>query len=328
MEKKLNILILVKKIWKFPKHKPKTDLFKALEEQANIYYWHEDGHIKQIIKQIRIKPDFIFHYDIAWENRLAPKIMGLDKTDVPTGCFVIDLHWKPKERIRYFKENKIDIIFSVTKNPFLKMFPKFKDKHRWLPWSIDPQIMKDYKQKKDINLLLMGLFYIDSEERGKHPLPKKMPPKGRYAFRDAVFRNFKDREDFVFHPHPGHLVKKANNIFVNEKYAKELNRSKIFFTCGSRISTGSVAVLKYFEALACNSLLLAESNKEVEELGFIDGQHFVSCTVDNVVNKVEYYLNHDKERQQITENGYYFVHQFHTNNVRAKQMIQFIKASI
>src|SRR5690625_6195272 len=74
-----------------------------------------------------------------------------------------------------------------------------------------------------------------------------MPPKGRYAFRDAVFKNFKDREDFVFHPHPGHLVKKANNIFVNEKYAKELNRSKIFFTCGSRISTGSVAVLKYLD---------------------------------------------------------------------------------
>src|SRR5690625_6642430 len=102
-----------------------------------------------------------------------------------------------------------------------------------------------------------------------------MPPKGRYAFRDAVFRNFKDREDFVFHPHPGHLVKKANNIFVNEKYAKELNRSKIFFTCGSRISTGSVAVLKYLEALACNYLLLSELNKELEKHGIIDGKNDV-----------------------------------------------------
>src|SRR5690625_5117365 len=98
-----------------------------------------------------------------------------------------------------------------------------------------------------------------------------MPPKGRYAFRDAVFRNFKDREDFVFHPHPGHLVKKANNIFVNEKYAKELNRSKIFFTCGSRISTGSVAVLKYFITSACKSLNLAELNKKMEGLRFIEG---------------------------------------------------------
>src|SRR5690625_5119489 len=154
MAQQLNILVLIKPIWRFPKHQAKFDMIKSLEKWANVFYWHNDGNIHDIIKHIGVTPDFIFHYDIAWDNKLAPKIKGLSQTKILTGCFVIDLHWKPKERIRYFNDNQIDIIFSVTKNPFLKLFPKYKEKHHWLPWSIDPQIMKDYELKKDINLLL------------------------------------------------------------------------------------------------------------------------------------------------------------------------------
>src|SRR5699024_7486648 len=126
--------------------------------------------------------------------------------------------------------------------------------------------------------------FIDENNRGKHELPKQMPEKGRYAFRDAVFNKIKDRDDFVFYPHPGHRVKQTDRLIVNKSYAKMLNRSKIFLTCGSRNKTGGIAVQKFFEAPACHTLLLAEPNKDIDDLGFIDGENYVACTVDNVLN--------------------------------------------
>lgn len=325
MKSQLTVLILTKRFWLYPKHQPKIDMIKALEKHCEVYYWYHDGHIDTILKSLNIKPDFIFHYDIAWNYGLAPKIDGLGDTDILKGCYVIDLHWKPDMRRKYFKENKIDLIFSATKHPFLKVFPEYKSKFRWLPWSINPSIMKDWKMKKDIDSLLMGLVYVDKENVGKHTLPIKTPPKGRYAFRDMVFEKMKDEAGFVFHPHPGHRTVKSELLIVNEDYAKELNRAKIFYTCGSRNSTGGIAVLKFFEALACRTLLLAEPNKDIEDLGFIDGENFIACTVDDLVEKTNFYLNHPQECERITNNGYLLAHQKHTNDHRAKGFLKEVK---
>lgn len=328
MEKRLKILILIKPFWIYPKHKPKGDMIKALEAYADVYYWSKDGHINDILKNLNINPDFIFHYDIAWNYGLAPKIEGLDQVDILKGCYVIDLHWSPTQRVHYFENSKVDLIFSATKHPFLKVFPTYKDKFRWLPWSINPKIMKDWGLDKSIDSLLMGLTYVTKESRGRFPLPKKIPPKGRYAFRDAVFEKMKNAPGFIFHPHPGHRVSNSKHLIVNEKYAQELNRAKIFFTCGSRNSTGGIPVLKFFEAPASKTLLLAERNKDIDDLGFIDGENYVACTTTNIVDKAKYYLNIHKERERITLNGFEFVHNHHTVQHRAKQLIKEIKGNL
>ncbi|MDY0405037.1 hypothetical protein P5G51_006155 [Virgibacillus sp. 179-BFC.A HS] len=72
MKKRLKLLVLMKQFGKYPKHQPKIDMIRALEKFADVYYWHNDGDIKDIIRKLQIKPDFIFHYDIAWNYGLAP----------------------------------------------------------------------------------------------------------------------------------------------------------------------------------------------------------------------------------------------------------------
>lgn len=327
MNKRLNILVLIKPFWDYVKHQPKIDMVRSIEQYANVMYWYEDGDIQDILTKLEVKPDFIFHYDIAWNNGLAPMIKGLGGVEIPKGCFVIDLHWSPSERIRYFEENKIDLIFSVSKHPFLQVFPDYEEKMVWLPWSINPNVFKDWGKEKDIDYLLMGLVYVELTKESRYNIPKKIPPKGRYAFRDTVFEKMWDKDGFVFHPHPGHRSE-SEDILVEEKYARELNRAKIFFTCGSRSETGGYAVLKFFEAPACNTLLLAEPNKEIEELGFIDGVHYVACTVEDVDEKAMYYLLNEEKRKEIARNGYEFVHTHHTNRVRIQPMIEEIKTVI
>src|SRR5699024_12519108 len=66
---------------------------------------------------------------------------------------------------------------SDLKHPFLQVFPQYKQKLRWLPWSIKPEIMKDWGMEKDIDALLMGLVYVNGQTRGKFDLPRKIPTK-------------------------------------------------------------------------------------------------------------------------------------------------------
>ncbi|MEH7118600.1 glycosyltransferase [Neobacillus vireti] len=320
MKDKLKVLLLIKPFWRnFPKHKPKFETITALENFADVRYWYRDGNIKEILKRLNYKPDFILHYDVAWGYAFAPIISGLDQVDIPKGCIVIDTHYFPYVRRQYFKDTNIDIIFSLTKSPFLKTFPEYQEKFRWWPFSINPGIFKDWQLEKDIDCLLMGQVY---DREGTSPNNTKTP-KGRYPFREEVLEKMRNTKGFVFHPHPGHDA--PSTAILNERYAQELNRSKIFFTCGGVFK---YPVLKYFEAPACRTLLLAEPVQDIVDLGFKDGQHFVACDQSNIQEKTAYYLENEQERQFITDNGFEFVHQYHSNQARALQLVDYIEAFI
>lgn len=315
MKRRLKILFLIKPFGNtLAKHKAKFDFIKAIENYADVYYWHKDGNMSSILKQINFKPDFIYHYDIAWNYVFAPKITGLRSVNIPKGCFIYDAHYNKKIRKKYIEENQIDLIFSATKYSFLSEFPEYKRKFRWLPWSINPDILNDWKFKKDIDFLLMGKVY----QRNK----KASTPKGRYPFRDAVLEKMRNEKGFVHHPHPGNKVAPSKGLMVDKNYARELNRSKIFFTCGS---VRNYPVMKFFEAPGCRTLLLAEANKDVLELGFKNGVNFVSCNRSNFYKKAKYYLKNEKERKRITVNGFKFIHTYHTNNIRAQEFIKDVK---
>lgn len=316
--KKIKILIIIKQFAdKWPKHKHKYDMITAVEEFAEVKYWHTSGDIINILKDIKFIPDFILHYDIEWNYSYSPLITGLDKVNIPKGFYILDIHYSKKNRIKYFGKNKIDLIFSASRSPFLNVFPQYKDEFRWMPFSINTNIIKDWGLNKDIDYLLMGQFYY----KDKINPPKRLPPKGRYIFREFVYSKMKEKKEFIFHPHPGHYALPSKDLIVNEKYAQELNRSKMFFTCGSIFKA---PVAKFFEAPGCKTLLLAKPNKDIFNLGFKDGVNFVACDEFDFYDKAMYYIRNKKERERITNNGYKLIHNYHTNRVRAQQFIKYI----
>ncbi|MBO8156435.1 MAG: glycosyltransferase [Bacillaceae bacterium] len=315
---KPRILMFIKPFWKsMAKHRAKGDLIKSICEYADVMYWYHDGHAPQIVDYLntkyQFKPDFIFHYDNA-SSYLSPDISGLEQLSIPKGYYVIDIHDGAHQRLRktFIENHKIDLIFSVSKYPFLRTFPEYAHKFRWLPWSINPRIIKDWNMPKDIDYLLLGL------------VGQLNPPyKGVYPFREAVYEKMKREKGFKIHLHPGHTVGYAQNVLVNERYAKELNRAQIFFTCGSIYR---YPVMKFFEAPGCRSLLLAEPNEDIFDLGFKDGQNFVACDQNNFFQKARFYLKHESVRTWITDNGYNLIHNHHTNDIRAQQFVQNVTA--
>jgi len=186
------------------------------------------------------------------------------------------------------------------------MLPELKDKFRWLPFSINPGIFKNWQLQKNIDFLLMGRL-----------------AGTWYPFRNKVLKAMGDMEGFVYHEHPRDGKPKEEEIFTGEKYAREINRAKIFFTCGTEFN---YPVVKYFEVPACNTLLIAKGNKDLKELGFVNGKNFVECTDDNFYDLAMYYLKNEEERNRIARNGYNLVHSKHTNSIRAMEFINTVKS--
>ena len=301
-----NILVFAK--LNRPINRHLKDFIVELHNHANVVVWEKDGwglnHVLKALKGRGFSPNFIFYYDFVYRHIYAPKIYGLGWTNLPKGVYYIDLQTQTSERREFIKNNRIDLIFSPSKDFFFRTLPEFKDKFRWLPFSNNPDIFKDWHLKKDIDILLMGR------------VKKEMHP-----FRTRVIERFKDYCGIVYHKHPFDIKNKSGRVYTGEEYAKEINRAKIFITSGTMYR---YPVAKYFEVPACNTLLMAKGNKDLKELGFISGHNFVECTDDNFYDLAMYYLENDKERERIARNGYNLVHSRHTDRVRVKEFLDMI----
>lgn len=278
-------------------------LERELERSVCLMQHRKSGHIHTILKQLPHRPDFILLLNDL-EQYISPSIKGLKYVDIPVGLFVNDVHRFTKQRANDIHKFNIEYLFTIVRDPFLKNYPEFKNKMKWFPHFVHPNIYKDYGLKKDIPMLMMGAV------------------NDVYPLRKEILNFYADNKQFLYWNHPGyhHFSKQEEKeLLIGENYAKLLNRSKIFFTCPSIYR---YPVLKYFEALACKTLLLAPTFKELEDLGFIPDYHFVAINEKNFSEKAAYYLNNDAKRKQITEQGYQFVHKTHTLQIRTKQLIQ------
>ena len=57
--------------------------------------------------------------------------------------------------------------------------------------------------------------------------------------------------------------------------------------------------------------------------GLIDGEDFIIYhNLDELIEKIEYYLSHEEEMRTIAENGFNKLVKYHTSEVRAKEFIE------
>lgn len=278
-------------------------LTQELAKISNVILWHDAGDITEILSKIGEVPDFI----LLNEMKESPEVTGWTSISIPFGMIIYDLHYAIDQRKAFIWENDVPYIFSIYRDMFFEWYPEFKDRFRWLPLHVNTSIFKDYRLEKDIDWLIMGAT-----------------TGWVYPLREKIVQTMSGVGGFVYHEHPGYrdiFEEKEKNVFVGEQYAKEINRSKMFFTCDSIYK---YPVNKYYEVLACNTLLLASSSQELSDLGFIPGVNYVEIDENNFVEKAYYYLEHPEERMKVTEQGYKMVHKKYTTEQRAvvlKRMI-------
>lgn len=196
-----------------------------------------------------------------------------------------------------FERDKYDLYFGVVGH-IVRNLEKNKicEKAFLLPFSVDTNIYKKINVKKDFDV-----FAVYTVSNNKYPNREKIHK----------------------------LISEMNTLtsftkrIEHEKYIQRINQSKICIA--SNDIFGSLNI-KYYEIMACGSMLLTDKPEDLKEVGFIDGKHLVIYKdLNDLKSKILYYLEHEKEREEIAKNGMDFVRENHNNTVRVQQFTKIIQ---
>ncbi len=304
----MKLLVIARNYKNFVSRQVTYNLIAELAKITDLSVWHDKGtDIEVILNTLQINPDFILILEYYETN--ATKVTGLSRLAIPFAVSLQDLHWDVNLRKGLLLRENVRHIFTPSKTAFIKYYPELQDRMHWLPHHVNTDMFTDYGLTREIDYLLMG-----------------QASSVYYPFRAQVLAAMQGKEGFIYHQHPGYKeILDTEDHYVREKYAREISRAKIFFTCGGKMR---YPVAKYFEVLACNTLLLAPYFEELDDLGFIPGVHFVEADEHNFEEKAHYYLNHEQERLKIALRGYEMVRARHSSPQRAAEVLAVIKQII
>lgn len=236
----------------------------------------------------------------------------LDKLDIYVLVYSNDLHYKNNiinEKKKYYR----DLVHNF-KNAFicanyyycyLNFYDIQPNKIIKYPVYVDDDFFIEFNKEPVNKILLSGSKTKD------YPARKKLNNIAEYNKNIEVLTNL---------------------IFVGYNYIKYLNKFICCFTCCANKSLPYI-VGKFFEIPSTGSLLLAYDEfvkDELNNLGFIDGENYISCTLNNMEEKINYILNPDNidKINYIRKNGYEFVWKYHKQSDRLKYIDNFVNKNL
>jgi len=194
---------------------------------------------------------------------------------------------------RFETAKKFDHVFCAQKQAVIDFKAKGVEAE-WLPHAFEPLAYPKMDfASKDTDICFVG--HVNSENR--------------VDFLDRMFREF-----------PNFFYGQRRFEQAAEKYCK----SKIVINIAMKEDLN----MRCFEAMGTGSFLLTDYVPHIEEL-FEDGKHLVLYrSLEEAVDKAEYYLKHDSEREKIAQAGYEEVMAKHTIDHRVNRMIEVVNSKL
>lgn len=234
--------------------------------------------------------DIVFMFGVPYHNRpkLIPGLIDLNKSIKlviwPGDIQCYNNNQCLQNKIKVFE--RCDLIISTVYEYFIKLYPQFMSKHRFMPKFFAPY--KRYTQ-----------LLFNDKPKMKCLLSGSLNPEV-YPLRSFI----KDNCISVEYKPP---------IYVGDSYAKLLNS---YFCCATSASTFNYMLAKHLEITAAGALLLADETKDLERAGFIPYKHYIPITKNNVDTKIKQCLKNPEEYNNIRKEGMEFVRKNHSINNR------------
>lgn len=269
---------------------------RELARQHDVVLWGKgyDGYnpkytVADVIAQ-NIDVDVLMtHYEHR-DNVLTPgleKVSGIFKVHVMGG----DYYRQAKEYDAHLNKVQYNMIFSPTLHT-MELLKKhgINSEHYFLPFAVYTGVYYKHYSGKPIDVMVSGQI------GNNHP--------HRVELRDRVSRI-------------SGITTFTDAVWFNE-YVNTINQSKIFVTSSIQ---HHIILGKYFEAMACGTLLLATNPREAERCGLREGYHFITYEDDfsDLEDKIRYFLKNDKEREEIAKNGMELTHKMHSTKYRVRE---------
>ncbi|MHA2265077.1 MAG: glycosyltransferase family protein [Candidatus Thorarchaeota archaeon] len=173
----------------------------------------------------------------------------------------------------------------------------------FLPHCIDPELFKDWQKPKNIDLLTIGT------------LGHKATMQLRKLWADEAHRS-RWRHKIA-------KAGKSGRTYKANKFSQVINSAKITGTTNTKWQV----LAKCFEIPASRSMMMCNKSRDMEKMGFVDGETFVQFPNDKMEIRrlIEHYMTSGKERKLITDNAYELVHERHTIQQRAKEWFEIME---
>lgn len=186
-----------------------------------------------------------------------------------------------------------------------------------------------YHYKKIIKIKPENLIQYPKFVFNKNMLFNKSPPIKKVLLSGSITEAYPIRKYLYSLKNPNVYTLTHQDNIKGDDYMKYLSNYICCFTCCSNINTPYI-INKFFEIPGSSSLLLAydEYVKEpLKELGFIDGENYISCNKENLIDKINWICNDDNDDSinKIRLNGYNLIKNNHTEYDRYKLISSLIK---
>ena len=267
-----------------------------------------------------IKPDFVFN--------------EADTTGYKCGR-QIDMHRTPYKQTEWMNQRKYDIMFLTypecpyafigsKHGPFKKIDPQLYYKTLkctlfWSPHSVEPTMFYPSDEAPIYDIAFLGdqggkvyplrtKIYGELDEfciENSYSLLKRKRIPGKV--RERRISRITRKNPTIHHSH-----------LAGEVYAEALRRSRCFiFGC----SVFKYPIKKGFEAGASRTLILADTPTGAEELHLEEWVTHIPIDEGNWKERTQWVFDNPEEADKIAQTWYERVMKYHTNEVRAKEMI-------
>jgi len=282
---------------------------EEMSKIADVVYYGVNGgkfipefNVEKIVE--KENPDVL----VFWSTQLP--FHNIDKVKVPKFCKCGDPHPpNVKRHISFINKNGIDLAgFGLWDSQMKQTYNKIKCKPIRLLRALDISIFRDLYLNRDLDVYFGGSF----------------SPK-YYPFRHTVFNNLpKEFKCLIKHIKVQNVNEQEWTHQLNE-YIRLLNRAKIV-PFGNGIY--NYAVKRNYEARACGALVMSPIPRDVEVLHFIPNEDYVEINRNNYIDKIQYYIKHENERNQIIKRGWEIINKHHSTKIRASQLLNYLKELI
>lgn len=259
------------------------------------------------------------HFWVDWgEDGLPWQAWDIPKDGGKTIYVASDTHLG--RDYRFDKAKKFDYVFFNQ----LRAILEYQAINRLTLTEISPNLFKDVKSGQVIGWLPHAaepsaypkIEIIKKYDVGFVGHVQELPSFNGFSRVEALDRLFKEFPNFYYGSR--HPAFPGVNLF--EDAAKKFSLSKIVFN----ISIKDDINMRVFETLSTGSFLLTNWLPTLGEL-FEEGKHLVTYkTLDEMIEKAHYYLEHEEEREKIAQAGYEEFISKHTYKHRVEQILSIV----
>jgi tetratricopeptide (TPR) repeat protein len=265
----------------------------GVEQEKDLIFDLQDFSFAEILRRIPAadRPDVCII-----SEHLGPRVFPSDlgHAPLPVAFYSIDTH------LNYFwvKElaRTVDCILTTQKD-FIPDLARRSPQAHWLPWSFDPAESFDAGVERDLDIVFVGR--VDENRLRRKNLLDHLA--GR--FNVSLFTPTPEKTYTL--PEISRIFSRAK-IVVNEAICQELN-------------------FRVFETLPTGALLLTEQIGNGLNDIFTDGEHLLTFTPYDFLDKAAWALEHDAERRAIADAGRQEALARHTRQARATELAQILE---